>query len=356
MARRRGRNRTDWLLLAVLLAAAAAPAAAQPAAVPPRAPVLLFISGASAADLPVPVAEVRAAATAALERSLARAGFGVVPADSLLPYLMADRVRSAFGTSPAFLRDLAAGTGATHLLVAVLLVEQGHLQLLARLAEPQSGCVVWASVAEQVVPRARRQPDPADAAAWLAGLDLLCQAARPVAGPPAAAQARLLVLLPARAVACAQEVALAATHCLLAPATGDPRWRVVDPGVAAVLLRDEGVSPDRIDAVGRERLRQVLGESLLAVPEIMVYSETGHGARSADSGEAVAPAAAEEYELALRFVDPRTGVLDAAYVSHRDHGTQVGWFGLRTDRSLLAGLSGAARTLWQTVDSNLEDR
>ncbi|MFN2370994.1 MAG: hypothetical protein ABR506_07550, partial [Candidatus Krumholzibacteriia bacterium] len=350
-----------WVLAALLTAVCAVPSApAQDATGGLRAPVLLFISGTSSADLPLPVAEVRTIATAALAEALAAAGFAVVPAADLLPHLQERRVRTAWSTSAAFLHDLAAGTGSTHVLVAVLLAEQGHLQLLARLTRLQDGSVVWATVAEQAVPRAARRVGstaPVDADAWLDGLRRLCRAGTPdpLSVPPAGAGP--LVLVPARAVACAQEVALAATHCLLVPAAAAARWRVVDPGVVAAHLRDEGVPTDRLDAAGRARLGRELGDFLLALPEIMIYDESGTGVRTTaaeDFGEPAPPA--QEYELGLRLVDPRDGIVTAGFVRHRGHGPRVGWFGRRTDRTLLAGLAGAARSLWSDLDNTLEDR
>lgn len=355
MRERRGRNRllcglAGWLLLATSGAAAAESAA--------RAPVLLFISGSSTADLPSTVGDARAVAVTNLEAALAADGMAVVPADTLLPLLMAHRVRSAYSLSPAFLADLARDTGATHLLVAVLLVHQQRLQLLARLVHLQSASVVWAGQDETTLARPDLLRGEIDAVAWYEGLVSLCRRCRPAvdfAGPSGGLP---LVVLPVRGLGCDPELSLAATHTVLAPIAAAHRWRVIDPGVAAALLEDEGVRIDRLDAAGRRRLARDLGVRWLAAPELMVYGISSYsvGDRSDDEfGAFTVDATVTEYELAIRFLDTTDGIVVANHVSHRDNGTRVGWFGVVDGTSVLEGLGRAARTIWNEIDDNLED-
>ena len=221
-----GRNRIRLVLAGwLLLAAAGAVAAEVDAAVAPplRAPVLLFISGTSSAHLPDPVAEVRLRTVGHLEAALVASGLEVVPTDALLPLLKARRVRSAYSLSPAFLTDLSRETGATHLLVAVLLVHQQRLQLLARLIHLPSASVVWAWQGEAMLARPDFVRGDIDATGWYAGLSDVCGRCLPVATLNAPSGGLPLVVLPVRGLGCDPELALAATHTVL----GSRGWMMI---------------------------------------------------------------------------------------------------------------------------------
>ncbi len=355
MRARSGRNGLLCGLAGWLLLVASGAAADETAT---RVPVLLFISGSSTADLPAPVADVRAGAIANLEAALGADGMSVVPADTLLPLLMAHRVRSAYSLSPAFLADLSRETGATHLLVAVLLVHQQRLQLLARLIHLESASVVWAGQDETPLVRPDLLRGEIDAVAWYDGLATLCDRCRPAVGFAGPSGGLPLVVLPVRGLGCDPELSLAATHTVLAPIAAAHRWRVIDPGVAASLLEDEGVRIDRLDGAGRRRLARDLGVQKLAAPELMIYGTTSSSAgdRADDEfGMAAIDATVTEYELTIRFLDTASGNVVANFVNHRDNGTRVGWFGVVDDTSVLEGLGKAAQTLWNEIDDNLED-
>ncbi len=354
MSRTRGRNR--WLTaLAAALLLAAGGARAQGDAAGPRAPVLLFITGDDAARLPAPVAEVRTRAVELLETSLAARGIAAVPTADLMPELMAARVRSPYAVSAAFTADLAARTGATHLLVASLMVQRQHLQLLARLVHLPTMTVVATAHAEATVPAPAEDGLP-DAAAWFAGLRAVCGQVRLDAAAPTAA-GPTLVVLPARAVGGDADLALAATYSVLASAAADGRLRVIDPGVAATALQAAGVRPEYLDAAGRRVLTDLLDEPLLLAPEMLVYGvgvTGGYVDPSAGSGTVDQNISA--YDLTLRLVDARSGVITANFTRHEEHGARVGWFGVVDDTSVLAGLDAAARTLWQQLGDTLEER
>ena len=356
MVGRRGRNRLRTALGCWLLLAGAAASAAD--APPLRAPVLLFISGSSVAHLPDPVAEVRQHAARHLEAALAAGGLEVVPTEDLLPLLMSRRVRSAYSLSPAFLSDLSRDTGATHLLVAVLLVHQQRLQLLARLVHLSTASVVWAWQGEAPLSRPDLLREDFDVTGWYGSLGDVCGRCVPAVSLDAPSGGLPLVVLPVRGLGCDPELALAATHAVLAPVAAAHRWRVVDPGVAAALLQDAGVRLDRIDAPGRRRLALDLGVRLLAAPELMVYGTSGSrsGAMTDNNADAVTiDAGITEYELAIRFLDTANGAVVANFVSHGDNTRRVGWFGVIDDRSVLERLGTAAQTLWNEADDNLED-
>jgi len=354
MMRAGGRNR--WLgALAAALLLGAGSACAQGAEGASRAPVLLFITGDDAARLPGPVAEVRARTVALLEGALTRAGIAVVPAAELMPELMAGRVRSPYALSASFTAGLAARTGATHLLVASLMVQRQHLQLLARLVHLPTMTVVATAHAEATVPAPFEDERP-EADPWYEGLRALCagidlEAAPPVAAGPA------LVVLPARAVGGDPDLALAATYSVLARAAADGRLRVIDPGVAATALQDAGVRPEYLDGDGRRVLVDLLGDPVLVAPELLVYGVgvTG-GFVDPAAGNGTVDQNIAAYELTLRIIDAGSGVVSANFTRHEEHGARVGWFGVVHDTSVLAGLDLVAGDLWQQLGKTLEER
>lgn len=342
------------LVLGLIVAAPASGAVDEHAFV--RAPVLLFISGANEAVLPAPVDQVRADAVARLEEALIAAGADVVPTDRLMPHLAAHRVRSTYGLSPAFLAELAKDTGANHLLAAVLLAYHGRIQLLTRLIDLDDGRVVWAGCDEQLL-SGQRVGDLPDSVDWFTALARISARCRPV---PVAAGPAAAVVLPARAVACDPEVAIAATHAVLASLC-DQGTNVIDPGVAATVLAEAGIPHLRLDADGRRLLAGLPGGGLLVVPEILVYATgAGTAAARAAADDGFLGGASEipviEYELAVRVIDARTGSIVAGAARHRAHGVHVGWFGVQDKTTVLGGLNLAAREIRESLRLDLEDR
>jgi hypothetical protein len=342
------------LLLALVIAAPAVGAVEEHAFV--RAPVLLFISGANEAVLPVPVAQVRTETVARLEAALITAGADVIPNDRLLPHLAAHRVRSTYGLSPEFLADLQAGTGANHLLAAVLLAYHGRIQLLARLIDLDDGRVVWAACDEQVL-TGQRTGDLPESVDWFTALARITGRCRPL---PAATGPASAVVLPARAVACNPEVAVAATHAVLASLC-EQGTSVVDPGVAATVLAEAGIPYLRLDADGRRLLAGLVTGGLLAVPEIMVYATAAGSSSARAAAEDGLPgglfeAPVLEYELSVQVIDAGTGTVVAHAARHRTHGLRVGWFGVQDKTTVLGGLNLAAREIHAALILDLEDR
>ena len=160
-----------------------------------------------------------------------------------------------------------------------------------------------------------------------------------------------------RALGCDAETALTASHSLLNLAVQDTLWRALEPSLAVTILQQEGVPFLRLDEAGRRSLTDHLGDVVLVAPEIMVYGAASRRRRPGDDGGGASiDESIDEYELALRFLDPQSGVVVANFVQHRPHGVEIGWFGIRKETSMLAGLSIAAAALWHEVEATMEDQ
>jgi hypothetical protein len=333
------------------------PVADATAAPPLRAACVLFIDGASVADLPAPVGEVRQAVLRELAAGAAADGVAAVPADDVTRLLGKWRVRGTHGFGRDFLADLAAVTGADVLVVATLYVAPERLQLLVRIAATGDGNLLYADALERDLSSWTSVRTRLDPPAWFASLGDLC---RSVAGPRLRAPAPgspLLVLVPARGVGCDAVLPLTFTHCLLRPLVASGRWRIPDPSLPVHELRGVGVRLDRIGPAGRDRLAEAFACPSILAPEVVVYGVPGRGGPPAGAGDDVRRTAnsVDEFRISVAKIDLATGVVDAIITDHAEHGPEPGWFGRVRNRSLLERFHESADSLERTIDKLLEE-
>ncbi|MBM4129871.1 hypothetical protein FJ250_02425 [bacterium] len=339
------RSRGSRLLVAAgAVVALAAPATAT-AATPPVA-VVVHLQGAPSPLLPADARELRQAALDDVSALLnAR---GLLAADRSLTESLVQRhvVRSGSVFAPTFLAGVRSEVGADVLLAVGVEVEGGRLGASIRALSTADGGLLGIGVAQAA----------ADTTGWRPALITALKAALPALTPPAAVPP--LVLLPARPMGAGPRVADAATSLVLAAALADGRWRPVDPALVAGAVADSGRDLQRLDARGREVLRETFGVDWAAVPEIVSF---GIAARAAgpvpllEPGSPTEPDLAE-FELSVRLLDLRTGLVGGTAAIRVPGGPVEGWFG-RVDRpSDLERIRAAADQVWSRFQQLVQEK
>lgn len=331
-----------WVL--ALSVPAAAPAAA--VAAPSPVAVIVHLQGAPSPLLPAGARELRLAALDGVSALLNAQGLLV--ADRALTETLVRRhvVRSGSVFTPAFLTGVGTATGADVLLAVGIEAEGARLSAHIRAVSTADGGLLGIGVAESA----------ADSLGWQSTLITALKAALPplAATPPA----RSLVILPARSMGAGPRAAEAATSCVLGAALADGRWRPVDPALVAGAVTGAGQDLERLDARGRELLTETFGIAWAAVPEIVSF---GIAARSAGPEPLLDPgsstrAGLAEFELSVRLLDLRTGLVRGTAAIRVPGGPIQGWFGRVAHPSDLDRIRAAADQVWLRFEHLIQEK
>lgn len=337
------------LVAAAWVLALSAPAAGPAAAVAAPAPVavIVHLQGAPSPLLPAGARELRLAALDVVSALLNAQGLLV--ADRALTETLVRRhvVRSGSVFTPAFLAGVGTATGADVLLAVGIEAEGGRLSARIRAVSTADGGLLGIGVAESA----------ADAAGWQPALITVLKAALPplTATPPA----RSLVILPARSMGAGPRAAEAATACVLDAALADGRWRPVDPALVAGAVTGAGQDLERLDARGRDVLTETFGIAWAAVPEIVSF---GNAARAAgpepllDDPGSSTRAGLAEFELSVRLLDLRTGLVRGTAAIRVPGGPIQGWFGSVAHPSDLDRIRAAADQVWSRFEHLIQEK
>lgn len=343
MMRARGRR---LLVAAGAVLALAAPAAATAADAAPPVAVIVHLQGAPSPLLPAGARELRQAVLDGVSALLNAQGLLVADRAHTEALVRRHVVRTSRVLAPAFLADARTEAGAEVLLVVGIEVDGGRLSADARAIATADGGLLGIGVAQAV----------ADAADWRPALLTALKAAL----PPLAAEtpAPTLVVLPARPMGAAPRAAGAATAFVLRAALADGRWRPVDPALVAGAVVGLGQDLERLDARGREALREAFGVTWAVVPEIASFGAAARAAGPAPLLEPGSPGEADlsEFELSVRLLDLRTGLIRGTAAIRLPGGPVDGWFGRVEHPSDLERIRAAADQVWSRFQQLIRER
>jgi hypothetical protein len=324
----------------------AAPTARAAADAPTSAAVIVHLSGGPSPSLPATAGEMRRASLDLSAALLYAQDVMVVDRAQTESLVQRHVVRTGQSFGPAFLADVAGGTGAAVLVAVSLEVEGSHLATSVRAIATSDGSLLGIGLAEAEV----------GPAGWQKALSTTLRDAMP--GLANAGTGPVLVILPARAVGTDPRAARAATSSLLATALADGRWRPLDPALVAGAVAEAGCNLERLDSKARAVLMERCGVSWAVVPEIVSFDAT---ARTQPSPEFLENAGARqaslsEFTFSLRLLDLRSGLVLGTSSTHLPGGTVHGWFGLVKNLTTLQRIRTAADEAWSRFHGFLQEK
>jgi hypothetical protein len=166
-----------------------------------------------------------------------------------------------------------------------------------------------------------------------------------------------VLILDTRAVGCSNTDALIAGHILLAHQLENGPRTPIDPAVANATLHDAGYSEFYLGADARTLLLGTFDCRVLMIPQLISYAPQRRAATQSfqydDGADRRAPLTTD-FAMSLRIVDLESGSIRAGMEAFMPVPAQAGWFGVRSNDTLLDRMKIAADRLWNGTHNALE--
>ena len=320
----------------------------EPAGFSPAVAVVLHIECEPVPGLDIDVAGLRRTTLDMATAMVGASGAPLADRAATEELVRRHRVRSGAALPPAFLAGLHDSLGAGRLMAVTLLVGNGRITATARAIETGSGRLASVGIAETVVVGKE----------WQHALMASLRDAMPALRDPLPPGTTLLVL-PATGVGLDVLVIRQATASLLAAATADTKWAVVDPALATGAALASGQDLARLARSDRALLAEKFGVSWAVEAEVVSFGRDNAAAALAIPAEldeiAGAAAPVGDLTMTLRILDLGTGRIRAAETVMVPGSPHTGWFGVTHAPTLLEQMRKGAGQLWPNLQRLLEE-
>lgn len=335
---------------------AASPAAGEPILPPRKSALLVFVSYQGHQPPQLAASEARLSGSRLISAELRENGQSVLTYPELESIMRHWRIRSDRDLSFEFLHAIVAEHSVDRLVVVKLIAYHDRMLLLARQLDPNSGTLLSADVAEEMLsPDSWIDPE-STLSDWERAVEQGCTKLSCLLDPPPLkTQAMRLVVMPTASVGVGPGPRDAATYCLLRSVLETGIWTLPDPSLAMNTLRREGHNPILLEPRARQLVATQFGVDALLIPRLVSFNIQPSGtADRFDDGDgprniSFEPDTRIPIYLALRMVDCTSGNVimgSAAYLEPED---QQGLFGIlkeiRFARRLQKGTNRLMRSL-----------
>jgi hypothetical protein len=315
---------------------------------PAAVAVVLHIEGEPVPGLDIDVAGLRRTTLDMATAMVGASGTPLADRAATEELVRRYRVRSSTSLPPAFLASLHDSLGAGRLVAVTLLVGNGRITATARAIETGNGRLASVGIAESVVA----------AGEWQHALMTSLRDAMPALRDPLPPGTALLVL-PATGVGLDALAIRQATASLLATATEDSKWALVDPALATGAALASGQDLTRLARSDRALLAEKFGVSWAVEAEVVSFGRDNAAAALAAPPElddgASQSSPIGDLTMTLRILDLGTGRIRAAETVMVPGTPRTGWFGVTHAPSLLEQMRKGAGQLWPNLQRLLEE-